>query len=85
MKTLNTIFLSIAASLLMSACTSSDHMTFWGGPIDGPKQEFVRKMLKKTDAVVQDNIGNQTLIGLSSMTIRIVTSWLSNRNRMSML
>lgn len=63
MKKINAIFLSIAASFLMSACTSSDHMTFWGTPIDGPKQEFVRKMLKKTDAVVQDNIGNQTLIG----------------------
>lgn len=63
MKKTNAIFLSIAASFLMSACTSSDHMTFWGTPIDGPKQEFVRKMLKKTDAVVQDNIGNQTLIG----------------------
>lgn len=47
MKTLNTIFLSIAASLLMSACTSSDHMTFWGGPIDGPKQEFVQKDAEK--------------------------------------
>lgn len=63
MKTSNIIFLSLAASLLMSACSSSDHMTFWGAPIDGPKQEFVRKMLKKADAVVQDNIGNQTLIG----------------------
>lgn len=63
MKMLNTIFLSIVASFLMSACSSSDHMMFWRTPIDGPKQEFVRKMLKKTDAVVQDNIGNQTLIG----------------------
>lgn len=63
MKTLNTIFLLLAASFLMSACSSSDHMTFWGTPIDGPKQEFVRKMLKKTDAVVQPNTEYKTLIG----------------------
>ena len=63
MKTLNTIFLSIAASLLMSACTLSDHMTFWGMPIDGPKQEFVKKILRKTDAVVQSNTEDKTLIG----------------------
>lgn len=63
MKTLNTIFLSIAASLLMSACTLSDHMTFWGMPIDGPKQEFVKKILRKTDAVAQSNTEDKTLIG----------------------
>ena len=62
MKMLNTILLSIAASLLMSACTSSDHMTFWGMPIDGPKQEFVRKMLRKIDAVVQSNTEDKTLL-----------------------
>ncbi len=63
MKPLNTIFLSIAASLLISACTLSDHMTFWGMPIDGPKQEFVKKILRETDAVVQSNTEDKTLIG----------------------
>lgn len=64
MKKTNAIFLSIAASFLMSACTSSDHMTFWGTPIDGPKQEFVRKMLKKTGAVgAWSGPGDKTPIG----------------------
>lgn len=63
MKTLNTIFLLLAASLLMSACSSSDHMTFWGTPIDGPKQDFVKKMIRKTEAKVLKVKGDQTLIG----------------------
>lgn len=64
MKKLNAIFLSLATSLLMSTCTSSDHMTFWGTPIDGPKQEFVKKMLKKgSDAAIQTEQGDKVLIG----------------------
>lgn len=46
---IDTFCISIAAvSLLLSSCASSDHMTFWGIPIDGPRQEFIKKMLKKT-------------------------------------
>ncbi len=64
-KAITLLFFSAAILALASCSNSSDHMTFWGAAIDGPKEKFIKKMLnKQSDTKVLAQTGDGTLLGV---------------------